>query len=51
MRFYHFYLVAPLYVALLAFLPALRQYRFAWVAMTLALFALGTNFFPAFQVH
>jgi hypothetical protein len=50
-RFYRFYLVPPLYVALLAFLPMLRQYRFAWVAMTLALFALGTNFFPAFQVH
>ena len=50
-RFYRFYFLPPLYLALLAFLPALREYRFAWVAITLALFALGTNFFPAFQVH
>ena len=50
-RFYRFYLLPPLYLALLAFLPALREYRFAWVAMTLTLFALGANFFPAFQVH
>jgi len=50
-RFYRFYLLPPLYLALAAFLPALREYRFAWVAITLALFALGTNLFPAFQVH
>jgi len=50
-RYYRFYFLPPLYVALLAFLAALREYRFAWVAFTLALFAVGTNFFPAFQVH
>jgi len=50
-RFYRFYFLPPLYLALAAFLPALRQFRFAWVAVTLTLFALGTNFFPAFQVH
>jgi hypothetical protein len=50
-RYYRFFFLPPLYLALAAFLPALRQYRFAWVAMALALFALGTNFFPAFQVH
>jgi hypothetical protein len=50
-RFYRFYFLPPLYVALAAFLPALRRYRFAWVAITVSLFALGTNFFPAFQVH
>jgi hypothetical protein len=50
-RYYRFYFVPPLYLALAAFLPCLRRYRFAWVAVTLALFALGTNFFPAFQVH
>ena len=50
-RFYRFYLLAPLYLALVGFLTALREYRFAWVAITLALFALGTNLFPAFQVH
>lgn len=50
-RFYRFYLLPPLYLALAAFLPALRRYRYAWVAITLACFAFGTNFFPAFQYH
>jgi hypothetical protein len=50
-RYYRFYFLPPLYLALLAFLTALREYRFAWVAFTLALFALGANLFPAFQVH
>jgi hypothetical protein len=50
-RYYRFFFLPPLYLALAAFLPTLRQYRFAWVAITLTLFALGTNFFPAFQVH
>lgn len=50
-RYYRFFFLPPLYLAALAFLSGLRQYRFAWVALTLALFALGTNFFPAFQLH
>lgn len=50
-RFYRFFLLPPLYLAAAAFLGSLREYRFAWVALTLATFALGTNFFPAFQTH
>jgi hypothetical protein len=50
-RYYRFFFIPPLYLALAAFLPCLRQWRFAWAAATLTLFALGTNFFPAFQVH
>jgi hypothetical protein len=50
-RYYRFFFLAPLYLALVAFLFALRERRFQWVALTLALFALGTNFFPAFQLH
>jgi hypothetical protein len=50
-RYYRFFFLAPLYLALGAFLFALRERRFQWVALTLALFALGTNFFPAFQLH
>jgi hypothetical protein len=50
-RFYRFFFLPPLYVAAAAFLLRLREYRFAWVAVVLALFALGTNFFPAFQFH
>ena len=29
----------------------MRKLRFAWVGITLAIFALGINFFPAFQLH
>jgi len=50
-RYYRFYFLPPLYFALLASLVLMREYRFAWVACTLALFALGTNLFPAFQLH
>jgi hypothetical protein len=50
-RFYRFFFLVPLYIALPAFFFALREFRFAWVALTLLLFALGTNFFPIFQAH
>jgi hypothetical protein len=50
-RFYRFFFLAPLYVALPFFFPSLREWRFAWVALTLLLFALGVNFYPFFEVH
>jgi len=50
-RFYRFFFLPPLYLALIAFLFRLREWRFAWAAITAAIFALGTNFFPAFQLH
>ena len=50
-RFYRFFFLAPLYVALLFFLPALREPRFRWVVFALAIFALGVNFYPFFEVH
>jgi len=50
-RYYRFYFYPPLYLALLAFLVTIRSYRWAWVALTCALFALGINLFPAFQFH
>lgn len=49
--YYRFFFLPPLYLAIVAFIPSIRKWRFAWVAITLALFALGTNFFPEFQVH
>jgi hypothetical protein len=49
-RFYRFFFLAPLYVALPFFL-SLREWRFAWVAITLLIFALGVNFYPFFEVH
>lgn len=50
-RFYRFFFLAPLYLAALAFLPRLREARYAWVAFTVLLFSLGTNFYPYFYSH
>ncbi len=50
-RYYRFFFIAPLYLVLPFFLPALRQHRFAWVLITLAGFAVGTNFYPYFYSH
>ncbi len=51
MRFYRFFFLAPLYIVLPFFLAAVRERRFLWIVATLLLFALGVNFFPAFQTH
>jgi hypothetical protein len=50
-RFYRFFYLTPLYLALPLFFTMLRDRRILWVAMTLAAFALGINFFPAYQHH
>ena len=50
-RYYRFFFLVPLYLALPAFLVTLRRSRFAWIVFTLVIFALGVNFFPAFQFH
>ena len=50
-RFYRFFLLAPLYLALVAFLAALREWKFVWVLLTLLIFSLGANFYPFFYPH
>jgi len=50
-RFYRFFFLPPLFVALPFFLWALKEKQFQWVLLTLLIFALGINFFPAFQLH
>jgi hypothetical protein len=50
-RYYRFFFLAPLYLVLPIFLATIREYRSIWVVVTLAAFALGVNFFPAFQFH
>jgi hypothetical protein len=50
-RFYRFFFLAPLYLALPAFFAAAREWRFGWVALTLGVFALGANFYPFFFPH
>lgn len=50
-RFYRFFFLAPLYLALPFVFTAFRDRRLIWVAFVLLLFALGINLFPAFQLH
>jgi hypothetical protein len=50
-RFYRFFFLAPLYLALLVFLVTVRQFRFVWVVLSMLLLGVGVNFFPAFQLH
>ena len=50
-RDYRFFYLPALYVALVAFLFALRNWRFAYVAVCCAIFALGTNFFYYLLPH
>lgn len=51
LRFYRFFFYPPLYLALLFFLPALREFRFAWAATCVLVFALGTNLYPYYYPH
>jgi len=51
LRFYRFFFLAPLYAALPFFLWRLREPRLAWVVAALAIFAIGTNFYPYFFQH
>jgi hypothetical protein len=50
-RYYRFFFMPPLYPALPFFFLALRDRRFVWVMVCPLIFALGINFFPAFQYH
>jgi len=50
-RFGRFFFTAPLLLALPAFFLALRQSRYWWVVLWLAIFCLGTNFYPYFYPH
>jgi hypothetical protein len=50
-RFYRFFFLPPLYLALPFFLLSLREWRFLWAALALAAFGLGTNFYPYFYPH
>jgi hypothetical protein len=50
-RYYGFFFAIPALAALPFFLPSVRRWRHAWIAVTCALFALGTNFYPYFFPH
>ncbi len=49
--FARFFLLPPLFLAVPFFLLLVREYRFAWVAFTLLLFVIGSNFYPYFFPH
>ena len=51
LRFFRFFFLAPLYAALLFFLPALRRARSAWAAACIVVFALGSNLYPYYYPH
>lgn len=51
LRFYRFFFYAPLFLALPAFLWALKEARYRWVVMWVLIFLLGTNFYPYFYPH
>lgn len=48
---YRFFFYPALYVALIAFFPALRERRYQWVVLTVVIFMAGTNFYPYFYPH
>ncbi|MGA2212220.1 MAG: hypothetical protein ABSH31_03000 [Bryobacteraceae bacterium] len=50
-RFYRFFMLAPLFLTLPAFLGSLREHRFRWVLVTILIFSLGTTFYPYFYSH
>ena len=49
--FYGFFFLPPMLFALAPFLSALRQFPFGWLALTIGLFVLGSNFYPYFFPH
>jgi hypothetical protein len=51
LRFYRFFFYAPLFLVLPAFLWSLKEARYRWVALWVAIFAVGTNFYPYFYPH
>jgi hypothetical protein len=51
LRFYRFFFLAPLYLAIPFFLLRAREWRFVWVLLTILLFSLGTSFYPYFYSH
>ncbi|MGH9581909.1 MAG: hypothetical protein ACRD4O_03100, partial [Bryobacteraceae bacterium] len=51
-RFYRFFLLAPLYIAVAVFLiTAFRSRAALWILATAIIFALATNFYPYFYPH
>jgi hypothetical protein len=50
-RYYRFFFLPALYIALMAFVLMRREWPFFYVAAVLGIFALGTNLFPYLLPH
>ena len=50
-RFYRFFLLPPLYLAVAAFFFTIRTYQKIWVLFAIVLFAFGSNLYPYFYPH
>jgi hypothetical protein len=50
-RYYRFFLLPPLYLALAAFLVTIRERRYVWVVAAIGIFALASNLYPYFYAH
>jgi hypothetical protein len=50
-RFYRFFFLPPLFLALPFFLPSLRERRYLWALASVVIFALGSNCYPYFYPH
>jgi len=50
-RYYRFFLLPPLYLALLAFLVTMRERRYLWAVPAVGIFALASNLYPYFYPH
>jgi hypothetical protein len=51
LRYYRFFFLPPLYLALLAFLLTLRRRQDVAVVAAVLIFAIGSNFYPYFYPH
>lgn len=50
-RFFRFFFLPPLFVALFFFLPSLRRRPYLWAAGSVAIFELGSNCYPYYYPH
>ncbi len=50
-RYYRFFFLPPLYLALLAFAFKIREPRYVWVVVTVLIFGLASNLYPYFYPH
>ena len=48
---YRFFFDPVLFIAVIAFIPALLQKKWQWIVITIVIFMVGTTFYPHFYPH